>query len=271
MPQDSTEYLLGVNHEELERLRFQHTIWGEVTNSFFSRLNVREGWKCLDAGAGPGFVSMDLRERVGAGGEVTALEPSKIFLDWFQHRVIEKGWKNVQCVNAAAEDAHLPSHYYDFIFARWVIAFVPDPEKFLVKLLSSLRPGGIIAFQDYYYEGLSLFPRGGPFDRMAEVVRAYYHSNGGDAYVTGRIPALFRKHGLRMIDFTPHSLAGGPDSGIMEWAHRFFTVHTQHMVDKKLITQAEGDALVADWHAHRANPDTLFFSPIVVDVAGTSL
>jgi hypothetical protein len=54
----------------------------------------------------------------------------------------------------------------------------------------------------------------------------------------------------------------------MEWAHRFFTVHTQHMVEKKLITQEEGDAVVADWNSHRADPDALFFSPIVVDVAG---
>jgi ubiquinone/menaquinone biosynthesis C-methylase UbiE len=77
MLQQSTgsEYLLGINHEELERLRFQHSVWSAVTGSFFDRLHVRPGWKCLDVGAGPGFVSMDLQERVGEDGEVTALEP----------------------------------------------------------------------------------------------------------------------------------------------------------------------------------------------------
>jgi hypothetical protein len=54
----------------------------------------------------------------------------------------------------------------------------------------------------------------------------------------------------------------------MEWGHRFFTVHTQHMVEKSLITQQEGDAMVSDWLAHRADPDAIYFSPIVVDVAG---
>lgn len=264
----NSDYLLGINHEELERLRFQHSVWSGVTNNFFNRLKIGGGLKCLDVGAGPGFVSMDLRERVGDNGEVTALEPSKMFLDWFQHHSQEIGWTNVKYINATVEGAELPQRHYDFIFARWVIAFVPEAEIFLTKLVSALRPGGIIAIQDYYYEGLSLFPRGGAFDRMADVVRAYYRSGGGDPYATGRIPALFRKLGLRTIDFTPHSLAGGPDSGIMEWAHRFFTVHTQHMVDKNLITQKEGDAMVADWLAHRNNPDALFFSPIVVDVAG---
>ncbi len=268
MTEQSPEYLLGINQEELERLRFQHSVWGGVTNDFFERLKIGAGQKCLDVGAGPGFVSMDLRKRVGEKGEITALEPSKMFLEWFQQHAKKNGWTNVKFINAVVEEAELPKRYYDFIFARWVIAFVPDAEKFLTKLISALRPGGIIAIQDYYYEGLSLFPRGGAFDRIADVVRAYYRSGGGDAYVTGRIPALFRKYGLRTIDFSPHSLAGGPGSGVMEWAHRFFTVHTQHMVEKKLITQEEGDAVLADWRAHRADPEALFFSPIVVDVAG---
>lgn len=267
-PSSDSGYLLGINREELERLRFQHSVWGGITNNFFDRLHAGTGWKCLDVGAGPGFVSMDLRERVGETGEVTALEPSKMYLDWFQHNIDQKKWTNVNCINASVEEAVLPEQHYDLVFGRWVIAFVPEAENFLVKLISTLKPGGIIAFQDYYYEGLSLFPQGGAFDRMANVVRSYYRSSGGDAYVTGRIPAIFRKHGLRMIEFAPHSMAGGPESGIMEWAHRFFTVHTQHMVDRGLITQKEGDAVVSDWLEHRSNKDALFFSPIVVDVAG---
>ena len=37
---------------------------------------------------------------------------------------------------------------------------------------------------------------------------------------------------------------------------------------ERLRFQHEGDAMLADWLAHRKDPDALFFSPIVVDVAG---
>ena len=262
------EYLLGVNNQELERLRFQHGVWKSVTDNFLDRLKVQRGWNCLDVGAGPGFVSMDLLERVAEEGSVTALEPSKFYAGWFENHARQRSWKNVTVINATVDAASLPERTYDLIFARWVIAFVPDPEKFLVKLLPALRPNGIIAFQDYYYEGLSLYPRGGAFDKMADVVRAHYSTGGGDSYVTGKLPALFRKYGVRIREFSPHSLAGGPDSDIMEWGHRFFTVHARHMIDKKLMTQEEGNAMISDWLAHRENPDALFFSPIVVDVAG---
>jgi SAM-dependent methyltransferase len=163
------EYLLSSNEAELERLRFQHWVWKKITNNFFDRLGVQQGWKCLDVGSGPGFTSMDLRERVGPTGEVTALEPSEFYLNWFQQEASARGWTNVRFIQGTAEEAELPLRSYDFIFFRWVIAFVPNPEKFLKHLVAALRLGGIIAAQDYWYEGLSLFPRGTSFDRLPDI------------------------------------------------------------------------------------------------------
>jgi SAM-dependent methyltransferase len=262
------EYLLGVNQLELERLQFQHGVWGPVTKKFLERLNVLKGWRCLDVGAGPGLVSLELREMIGETGEVTALDPSAFYLDWLRKQAADRGWNNILCLQGTAEQAPLPAGAYDLVFVRWVVAFVPDPEKFFTRLFATLRPGGIIAIQDYYYEGLSLYPHGGPCDRLADVVRAYYRSGGGDAYVTGKIPELFTRHGLQLVDFTPTCLAGGPDSAIMEWAHRFFTLHIPLMAEKGVISRDESDQLLTDWQVHKQNQNTLFFSPLVVDVAG---
>ena len=152
----NSDYLLGVNQQELERLQFQHSVWGPVTRKFLDRIGVQKGWRCLDVGAGPGFVSIDLRNMVGETGEVTALEPSEFYLDWLREQTSVQQWKNVHYIQGTAEQAALPSRYYDLVFVRWVIAFVPYPEKFLTQLFATLRVGGIIAIQDYYYEGLSL-------------------------------------------------------------------------------------------------------------------
>ena len=267
----SSDYLLGINETELERLRFQQTVWKAVTDKFFDRLHVQRGWKCLDVGAGPGFVAMDLHERVGKQGEVTVLEPSEFYLEWFEGEAKKRGWTNIKFLNGTAETAPLPERYYDFIFVRWVVGFVFDPEQFLGQLIKALRPGGIIALQDYIYEGLSLFPRGGAFEGMADAVRAYWRSGGGDPYIAAQIPTIFKKYHVKLVDYTPSVLAGGPSSGVMEWAHRFFTTHIQAMVDKGVISQDKGDAMWQDWLTHRSNPETIFVSPIVVDIAGILL
>jgi SAM-dependent methyltransferase len=262
------DYLLGVNQSELDRLRFQQTVWGPVTNNFFDRIGVATGWKCLDVGAGPGLVSSELRGRVGERGEVTALEPGKFYRETFAQEIEKQRWTNVKIIDGTAEEVVLRPEHYDLIFVRWVVSFVPDLEKFMLRLFRALRPGGVIAVQDYYYEGLALHPRGGPWDRMPDVVRAYYRYGKGDPYVTGKLPALFRNHSIRLTELHPTQLAGGPESGVFGWAHRFFTVYTPIMAEKGIITQRDAEELMADWETHRKNADALFFSPIVVDVAG---
>lgn len=266
--EERREYLLGVNQAELERLRFQHNVWQVNTDSFLDALNIKKGWKCLDVGAGPGFVSMDLRRRVGPTGEVTALEPSELYRDWLVTQCKRLRWRNIKTMQGTAETATLPRNHYNLVFVRWVIAFIPDPVKFLLPLITSVKRGGIIALMDYWYEGLSLYPLGGAFNDAAEVVRKYYRSGGGDPYVTGKIPEIFRSQKVKMIEFTPTQIAGGPQSEITEWAHRFFMLHLPLMAEKGSCSKEEAEAIAEDWLAHRRNPDSIFFSPIVVHIAG---
>jgi len=263
-----SEYILGISQEELERLRFQHGVWKNVTEKFFDRIGVAKRWNCLDVGAGPGFVSMDLRERVGESGSVTALEPAQYYLDYFKDEAQKLGWKNIHFIRGTAETAKLPHEEYDFIFVRWVIGFVPDPEQFILNLLPSLKKGGVIAIQDYLYSGLGLYPKGGAFDNALDVVIKHWAAGGGDAFIAAKIPTIFRKHGLELIDYSPQCLAGGPNSNVIEWAHKFFTRHMHLMVASGATTKEMGDAMLEDWYAHRKNPDTIFCSPIVVDMAG---
>ncbi len=262
------EYILGINQQELDRLGFQHGVWKKVTDEFFDRIGVGQGWHCLDVGAGPGFVSIDLRERVGNSGSVTALEPGFLYLEHFDSVIRNRGWNNVSYVQGTAETADLPHKHYDLIFVRWVIGFVPDPALFISNLTQFLKPGGVLAIQDYLYSGLGLYPKGGAFDGALEMVIRHWAVSGGDAFIAARIPRLFKDNDLEVIDYSPHCQAGGPDSDVIEWADRFFTKHMHLMVESGATTAEEGQAMLDDWYAHRNNPDTIFCSPILVDVAG---
>jgi len=264
----NSEYVLGINEYELDRLEFQHRVWKEYTDKFFDRLKVGKGWKILDVGSGPGFVAMDLLERTGSHGQVTVLEPAEYYLNYFKEYCSMKNFSNAEYILGTAENSILPGNYYDFIFARWVIGFVPDPGLFLDKLVAALAPGGIIAFQDYVYEGLAVYPGGGAFEKAADAVRAYWRLEGGDPYIAAKLPKMFRDRGIELIDFTPICRAGNPESPVYKWAHSFFKVHIQVMADKGIFTQKIADEMLADWLEHRKHPDSIFFSPIVVDAAG---
>lgn len=265
---ENKDYVLGINDYELNRLKFQHGVWKEITDSFFDKLNISFGSKILDAGAGPGFVSFDLLERTGSSGEVTALEPSEMYIRHLKNEIKNREINNIKVIHGSVETADLPEKYYDLIFARWVISFVPDADSFLDKLILALKPGGTIAFMDYAYEGLALFPKGGAFDNMADAVRAYWVHGGGDPYIGARLPGMFRKRNITISELFPMVQAGGPTSGVFQWADKFFTVHIQQMVEIGVIKQNEGDEMLKDWIEHRTNEDTIFISPTIIAIAG---
>lgn len=268
---EESEYILGVNQTELERLEFQNSVWENCTNDFLVKIQIKKGSKCLDVGAGPGFISVNLSKRVGEEGEITALEPSGFYLNYCKELCTKNNLNNIKYIEGIAEDAEIEKDYYDLIFLRWVIDFVPEPEKLLLILTNSLKKGGIIAIQDYAYESLPLFPKGGAFDEIAEIVRKYWRLGGGDPYFTVKIPSLFKKYNIELKEFSPQCFAGNNESKYFQWANRFFTVHLQQMADKKIITQKKCDDLLIDWIDHRNNPETIFITPLILNISGEKI
>lgn len=260
-------YLLGINADELERMRFQNGAWKHVTDGFLDRLGVAPGWRCLDVGAGPGFVTVDLRDRVGSEGSVTALEPSEMYLNHVRLLARERRWTNIDTVQGTVEDSQLPEASYDIAYARWVIDFVPDRRRFLHALARFVKPGGLVAVEDYFYEGLAIHPRGTDFDRMAEIVRRYYRSGGGEPYAIGDVPQLLRSVGFGLVQFAPQQQVGGKDSPVFLWAYKFFRLHLPIMAERGVIDAEERDLQLRNLESLAADPNMIFFSPIVVQCA----
>ncbi len=245
-------------------MRFQHDVWKAHTNSVLDGLHIGEGWRCLDVGAGPGFTTADLRERVGARGSVTALEPSRLYTDHLRALVSSGSWTNVDIIPSTVGEATLPVGAFDLVFVRWVLNFVEDRPGFLETLARSTAENGVITVLDYWYEGLSVFPRGTPFERIPDIARAYYRSGGGDAYGIGSMPGVLAGLGFELLGLTPLQLAGGNTSVAFRWAFQFFTEHLPIMEQKGIITAAERDEQLQNFSNLAGNPEMMFFSPIVL-------
>lgn len=150
---------------------------------------------------------------------------------------------------------------------RWVVSFLTDPAALIQRLSRALKPGGVFAVQDYNHEGVSLFPESEGFRAAIQATRELYRTTGGDTWVGGRLPGIFRAAGLECVSLVPNVLAGGPDSPAFRWADAFFPAHVDGMVEKGVLSAADRDRFRSEWAERRANPDAVFFSPIVVDAA----
>jgi len=263
-----SDYPLGTDPLELERLGFQHEVWGPVTNAFFERLGVEPGMRVLDLGCGPGFVSLELAQRVGPTGQVVALDEARHWTEWLALKARERGLANVRTVVARIEQADLPAASFDLVFSRWVFSFLSDPSAVATMLARALIPGGRLAIEDYNHEGVSIFPESEGFRAAVRATRALYKTSGGDQFVMGRIPAIFAAAGLETVEVHPNVLCGGPQSGAFRWADTFFPRYSAVYEQKGLMTPAERKQFLAEWEERKQNPLSMFYSPMVVDAVG---
>jgi SAM-dependent methyltransferase len=265
-----SEYVLGRNAAEHARLCFQQEVWGATTSELLDRSlgedSAALGKSCLDVGCGPGLVTLDLARRVGAEGSVLGLDGATHWLAALEAAAGAAGLENVATREVELEQLELPSRAYDFAFARWVFSFLADPGALLAELARGLRPGAILAIEDYNHEGVSLFPPSRGFDAVIRATRALYSAAGGDVWVAGSLPALLEAAGFEVLEERSTVLHGGPESPAFRWADAFFPAHVPGLVERGLLEADEHDLFLREWEERKASPTARFYSPIVVDL-----
>lgn len=263
------EYILGASPFEVRRLAFQASVWNPMTEALFDRLKVGPGWRVLDAGAGTGTVLFPLAKRVlPGGGRVDAIERSPEFAGHLRRMLRGSGMDKVRVFESDILDAPLEHGAYDLIFARWVFSFLPRVEEHLYHLLHALKPGGLLAIEDYYRDSLAMFPRTESWEWMVKAERLWYGMHGGDLNVAAKLPDMFRRAGLQLVEVTPHIKVGGPDSDVWKWAENFFIGRLKDMARYAPFTPERARQFRKDWLRAKRNPGALFVSPVILDVVG---
>jgi SAM-dependent methyltransferase len=229
------------------------------------------GETVLDIGCGPGHATVELAEIVGPSGHIIAVDESPLFLKHLQDRVAARRLRNVERFLGDAQQLEVLLPQYkgkaDLAYARWVLCFVPDPEAVVRGIASLLKPGGRVAVQDYFnYESMSIAPKNPAFTRVINAIGQSWRARGGDPDIVGRLPALFRKHGLDLGDIRLNQRVARPTSTIWAWPDSFWKSYLPRMVEMEAITPAERDEFEAAWTAACADPDVFMLLPPVYDL-----
>ena len=265
---DSTNYLLGTQADECDRLRFQDQVWEAETEAFLDRLALKAGDRVLEIGSGIGLALPRIAQRVGPQGEVVAIEANAIYALESRKLIKQCRLSNVRVVDGSVLDDPLPDGPFDAIYARWVFSFLADVRHLLGRLRPLLSPGGVMAVVDYNHDGMRLFPAAPALDRVIDAFRAWYAEAGGDLWVAGGMPGALHATGYHCEGLWPHQKAGAPGSATYRWIEQFVFGHGPSLVVGGLLSEAHWNEFVDEWKSCKLDPATVMFSPIVVDVLG---
>jgi SAM-dependent methyltransferase len=100
---------------------------------------VRNGQTALDVGCGPGALTGELVQRLGAAS-VSAVDPSEPFVEAARAR-----HPGVDVRRSTAEELPYGDETFDASLAQLVVHFMSDPVRGLAEMARVTRPGGVVA------------------------------------------------------------------------------------------------------------------------------
>lgn len=110
--------------------------------------NIAPGMTVADIGAGEGYYTVRLAERVGADGRVLAQDIDSGALERLGSRVERERLENISIKLGAADDPRLPADSFDRIFLVHMYHEVTEPYAFLWRLWPALAEDGQVIVVD---------------------------------------------------------------------------------------------------------------------------
>lgn len=116
--------------------------------TLLERAAVRAGMIVLDAGCGPGRLTIPAAQLVGPSGRVVAVDLQPAMLARLRSRVAAAGLANVEPVQAALGAGTLPVGAVDVALLVTVLGEIPDKPAALREIHRALRPGGVLSITE---------------------------------------------------------------------------------------------------------------------------
>jgi len=124
----------------------------EQPSKAIKALHITPGDVVADVGAGSGYYTVRLAERVGPIGRVFATDIQPEMLSLLRERVSRARLDNVELVLSADADPRLPEGLFDLVLMVDVYHELARPQEVLRKLRASLKPDGRLVLVEFRKE-----------------------------------------------------------------------------------------------------------------------
>ncbi len=187
-------YTMGYNEEFQVLLRRRSA----ANNAAHLLPKLSSGMRVLDAGCGPGTISMGLADAV-APGEFIGVDIEESQVEMASAAASAGGHENAEFQVADALNLPFESDSFDVVHAHATIMHVPDANAAVAEMMRVLKPGGIISSRDMILSSCFTEPKHGDFDNAWHVFGKLLSANGGHPEMGKEIKGVLHAAGFSDI------------------------------------------------------------------------
>ncbi|MFH0968668.1 MAG: methyltransferase domain-containing protein [Methanobacteriota archaeon] len=118
------------------------------TGKTIERLDIHPGMNVLDAGCGPGRLSIPIAKITGPGGTVTAMDIQDGMLQEVRRRADKETITNIRFIQGGIGEGTLENAHYDRAVLITVLGEIPDREVALREIFGAMKPGGMLLIEE---------------------------------------------------------------------------------------------------------------------------
>jgi ubiquinone/menaquinone biosynthesis C-methylase UbiE len=150
------EIALVMGHEAAGWLDRPEREKEEQPTKLLDALKLRPGEVVADVGAGSGYLTFRIADRVGPTGKVLAVDIQPEMLALIRQKMKQKNVTHVEPVMGTVSDPKLPAGGVDTILMVDVYHEFSHPHEMTEAMVKALKPGGRLVFVEYRLEDESV-------------------------------------------------------------------------------------------------------------------
>ncbi len=142
-----------LSHLSWNQVYARQALRAELVGEWLDALRLKAGDRVLEIGAGPGYVSFLLAERVGPGGLVYAVDLSADALAYLERLQSERGVRQIERIVADAARLEPPRMQVGSALITMVLHHADDPAAILLNVARCLPAGMPLVVGEFHPEG----------------------------------------------------------------------------------------------------------------------
>lgn len=265
---EENAYILGTDQEELHRLGLQHQVWASEARKGWEIAEFTAGQTILDLGCGPGFCTTELAYMVGASGKVIGVDKSNTYINFLQQLIKQHGL-NIELRETDFDNMQLEEESLDGVYDRWALAWIPNPEEIIAKLVKALKPGGAIVAHEYYHWGtFQVEPHLPALQKGINSILKGFKESDGEIDIGKYLPNYFEAAGLEVISIRPMAKLALPGDMVWQWPKSFLQIYMPKINN---LAKDEIKEALKQLEELENMPGATILTPLMVEVIAVKL
>ena len=205
---------------------------------------------------------------VGTTGKVIGVDKSESYIKYLDD-LAKFHQLNIETQACDFNEMILEPNSLDGAYCRWALAWTPNPDAIIQKVIHALKPGGRFIIQEYYdWSTLQTQPE---FPNLKEGIFQALSSlqNGpGEIEIGRRAADIFLKNGCTIHHSRPLTKLANPGDLRWHWPKTFFTIYLPKVAEMGLIDMKTVEKAMEEFELLEKTPGATIFTPSMIEVIG---